>query len=293
MDRLTSMSLFVRAVDRGNFAAAARDFGMTPAMVGRHVRALEERVGAQLLQRTTRKQRLTAFGRMYYERCTRVLAEIDAMDRTADELRASPRGLLRVTTTASFGACCLTPALGDYLTRYPDVRVELILGDRITDLVEQGFDAAVRIGPLAPSALVARRLADVRFLLTASPSYLAARGVPKRPDDLARHNCLAHAYGRWSDRWPVADEDGSALQITSNLKINNGEALRRAALRGLGIILQSEFQVAEDLTTGRLLQVLPDHAMPSLPAHIVYPRQKPVPSRLRTFVDFVVARFGR
>lgn len=289
------MSLFVRTVDRGNFAAAARDFDMTPAMVGRHVRALEERVGTQLLQRTTRKQRLTDFGRMYYERCTRVLAELDAMDRTADELRASPRGPLRVTTTASFGACCLAPALGDYLTRYPEVRVDLSLSDRIVDLVEQGIDAAVRIGVLAPSALVARRLADVRFKLAAAPNYLAARGVPRRPEDLARHNCLTHPYGGWADRWPLATADGAPLPLTlqSNFKVNNGEALRRAALRGMGIILQPEFQVAEDLADGKLLQVLRDYPMPTLPLHIVYPRQKPVRAALRAFVDFVVARFGR
>jgi len=295
MDRLTGMSLFVCAVDRGSFTAAARDFGMTPAMVGRHVRALEERVGAQLLQRTTRTQRLTSFGRLYYERCTRVLAEIDAMDRTADELRASPRGLLRVTTTASFGACRLAPALPDYLTRYPDMRVELILSDHYTDLVEEGFDVAVRIGPLAPSRLVARRLASVRFLLAASPHYLAARGVPKRPDDLARHTCIGHAYGTWSDVWPLETAQGVAqpVKIRARLKINNGEALRAAAVRGMGIALQPEFQLADDLAVGRLTRVLPDHPLPKVPMHIVYPPQKPVPAKLRSFVDFVVERFGR
>ncbi|WP_394826268.1 LysR family transcriptional regulator [Pendulispora albinea] len=295
MDRLLGMTLFVRAVDRGSFAEAAREFQLTPAMVGRHVRALEERAGAQLLQRTTRKQTLTAFGRLYYERCTRVLAEIDAMDRSADELRAAPRGLLRVTTTTSFGAHRLAPALADYFTRYPEVRVELLLSDRFADIVENEYDAAVRLGPLAPSHLVARRLRSVRFFLAASPSYLAARGAPKRPEDLRGHACLGHPYGDWGREWPIVDAGGQVhpIKIRCSLKINSGEGLRIAALRGMGIILQPEFQVEDDLASGKLVRVLPDHRLPEVPMHILYPPQKPVSPRLRTFVDFVVERFGR
>jgi DNA-binding transcriptional LysR family regulator len=294
MDRLTSMAVFVRTVEKGGFAAAAPDFGLSATMAGLHVRALEDRLGSRLLNRTTRRQSLTEVGRLYYEHCKQILADVEAAEERATALRTAPRGRLRVSAPVSFGTHALTPAIVDYLALYPEVEIDLSLNDRVIDLVEEGYEAAIRIGTLADSSLIARSLAPYRMQLCASPEYLRRHGTPTRPEDLAAHNCLSFVFASTSNTWICTGPEGgeTAVTVQGRLHVNNGESLRLAARRGFGIILQPVVVLGDDLASGALVPLLPDYTLPSFPAHIVYlPDRRPTP-KLRTFVDFVVDRFG-
>lgn len=290
MDRLASMTAFVRAAELGGFAPAAQALGISPTMVGLHVRALEDRLGSRLLNRTTRRQSLTEVGRLYYERCRQILSDLEDADRTASQLRAAPRGRLSVNAPVSFGVHALTPVIADYLAAYPEVEVDLAVNDRVIDLVEEGFEVAVRVGPLSDSGLVARPLAPYQLVVCASPDYLARFGEPRRPEDLARHNCLA--FERWGAPHVWTFQNGEAAAVRGVLRANNGEALRVAALRGLGIIKQPSVLLADDLRSGRLVRLLPDYDSPARPIHLIYlPDRRPTP-KLRTFIDFVLERLG-
>jgi DNA-binding transcriptional LysR family regulator len=290
MDRLVSMTTFVKAAELGGFAPAAKTLGISPTMVGLHVRALENRLGSRLLNRTTRRQSLTEVGRLYYERCRQILADIEDADQTASQLRAAPRGRLRVNAPVSFGVHALTPVITDYLAAYPEVEVDLAVNDRVIDLVEEGFEVAVRVGPLADSGLVARPLAPYQLVVCASPDYLARHGAPRQPADLSQHNCLA--FDRWGAPNAWTFHNGAAAVARGAFRTNNGEALRVAALRGLGIIQQPSVLLAEDLRCGRLVRVLPEYSLPTRPMHLVYlPDRRPTP-KLRTFIDFVLERLG-
>lgn len=287
------MAIYARVVEKGSLAAAAEEFGISATMAGKHLKALEERLGGRLLNRTTRRQSLTELGRDYYERCKQILAEVEAADNTASQLQAVPRGVLRVNAPVSFGSQRLAPALADYLAAHPQVDVDLALNDRVVDLVDEGFEAAIRVGPLGDSGLVARPLAPYRVLICASPAYLQQHGVPAQPKDLSAHNCLGFAYWSTRDKWKLTGPAGiETVSIKGRLQANNGQALRMAALRGLGIIMQPEVLLAEDLAAGRLTRVLPEYEAPARPMHLVYlPDRRPTP-KLRSFIDFVLARFS-
>jgi DNA-binding transcriptional LysR family regulator len=292
MDRLLCMQVFVRVVDKGSFAAVAEEFRISPTMVGKHVMFLEQRLGARLLNRTTRRQSLTEVGGVYYERCKLVLAEAEAADASATALQLAPRGLLRVSAPITFGANALVAAVGDYLQRYPDVHVELSLNDRVVNLVDDGFDAAIRIGNLPDSSLVARPLAPYRMVACAAPAYLAAHGAPRSPDGLARHNCMGFMYSAAQKHWQFADRDGTSnVQINGNFRVNSGQALRTAALHGIGIIVQPEVLVADDLAAGTLVRILPEHALPAQDMHLVYPSSRNLTLKLKSFIEFIVERF--
>jgi DNA-binding transcriptional LysR family regulator len=294
MDRLTSMAVFVRAVERGSFAGAASRFAISPAMVGKHVRALEARLGAKLLHRTTRRQSLTELGRTYYDRCKEILADVDAAEGGAREGGAAVRGTLRVTAPVTFGARRLAPALVDFLRAHPQVRVDVTLTDRVVDLIGDELDVAIRVGRLADSTLRARRLAPYRLCLCASPKYLKRHPAPRTPADLARHDCIGFVVERGRDTWSLlGPRGGRRVPIDARLTINSGEALRQAAIAGGGIILQPEALVGDDLRRGRLERVLPAYEPPSQPMHVVYMPDPRPPARIRQFVDFVVERFGR
>ncbi|QDQ82040.1 LysR family transcriptional regulator [Paraburkholderia megapolitana] len=283
------MSVFVCAADRRSFAAAAEVFGISPTMVGKHVRFLEERVGAKLLNRTTRQQSLTEVGRLYYERCRQVLADADAADACADEMRAAPRGVLKVHAPVSFGSQRLVPALARYLRRYPGVDVDLTLADRPIDWVEKGYDAAIQIGELADSGFVARELKRYRMWLCAAPAYLAEAGIPQTAADLSAHNCLGFSYWQKKNIWRLSrGELTESVPVKGRLTVNNGQALRTAAIAGLGVIMQPEVLVEDDVATGRLIRLLPDYELPSRPVHLLYLADRRLTLKLRSFVDFVV-----
>lgn len=292
MDRLTSMAIFVQVVQLGSFAAAAQEADISATMVAKHIKALEARLGARLLNRTTRRQSLTEVGKLYYDRCRALLAEVDATETSVSAMRAAPRGTLRVSAPVSFGTRRLAPAIAEFLRRYPEVNVDLSLSDRIADLVDEGFEAAIRIGNLADSRLVARRLQPYRSLLCASPEYIRRRGRPKAPQDLAAHDCLGFTHAGRRGRWRFSrGGEERTVQFTPRLLANNGEALRQAALAGLGILLQPEVLVADDIDAKRLLPVLPAWSLAARPMHLVHLADRQATPKLQCFVDFVVNRF--
>jgi len=294
MDRFKSMSVFVQVVDTGGFAAAAAASGMSAGMVGNHIRALESELGARLLSRTTRHQRLTEVGRLYYERCRSILEQIKQADSDARETVTAASGLLRVTAPISFGVQCLAPAISQFLEENPRVEIELTLSDRIVDIVSAGFDMAVRIGELPTSGLVARTLVPYKMAVCASPSYIARRGRPIVPEDLAMHDCLAFGSRRETREWRFVSPDGQVrnVRVGARLNVNNGQALRMAALAGAGIIMQPELLVAADIQDGSLVRLLEEETMPSRPMHVVYQRDTRMPLKLRYFVDFVIRKWG-
>jgi DNA-binding transcriptional LysR family regulator len=293
LDRFVSMAVFIHAADKRSFTAAAEAFDISATMVGKHVRSLEDRVGARLLNRTTRQQSLTEVGRLYYQHCKQLLADAEAADTCANELLAAPRGLLKIHAPVSFGSQRLAPVLARYLKLHAEVSIDLALSDRVADLVEEGYEAAIRIGILPDSGLTARALKPYTMWLCAAPSYLSANGTPQTAQDLAAHNCLGFSYWQKKNTWRFSHEGRSeTVQVQGRFSVNNGQALRMAALEGFGIIMQPEILVGEDVAAGRLVRLLPDHELPSRPMHVVYLADRRPTPKLRSFVDFMVEAFG-
>ncbi|MBA2675970.1 LysR family transcriptional regulator [Ramlibacter sp.] len=280
------MQVFVRVAELGGFAPAARELDLSPAMVAKHVLAIEARLGARLLHRTTRRQSLTDVGRLYLERSRAALAEFQAAEASAAELQAQPRGLLRVTAPVILGSRGLAPLLPAFTAKHPQVQVELVLHDRVVDLMDEGFDAALRSGPLPDLPL--------SMLLCATPAYLRRHGRPRVPADLSNHACLGFSHWVHQDRWRLFAADGRehTVPIRSRLTSNNGEALRQAALAGGGILMQWEPLLREDLAAGRLVRVLSRYAPPQRPAHLLYLREQRPTAKLRHFVDHVLKHLG-
>lgn len=293
MDRLTSMEVFVRVVEKGSFAAVSEELGLSTTMVANHVRALEHQLGAQLLERTTRRHHLTEIGAAYLERCRDVLSSMQAADRVAEALRAEPQGVLRVTAPVTWGAHRLMPVIGAYMARYPTVQVELSLNDRVVDLHDEGFDVAFRSGPLHDDALVARPLAPSRMFTVASPAYLAAHGTPMTPEDLSAHARLGFmAWGRHHHWRFTRGEREVEIPVQGPLVCNNGQALLTAALCGVGVVVQADVLLMPAIESGQLVRLLPDWELPVRHLHIVRrPETRPT-AKLRTFVDFALQRLG-
>lgn len=291
MDLLDSMAVFVQTVEKGSLSAAANACGMSATMAGNHVRTLEQRMGAQLLIRTTRRQHLTAFGKDYYARCKEILRLVAETNAEAQYQQQTPAGRLRITAPVSFGSEALVPALSEFMARYPELEVDLALSDRVVDLAEEGIEAAIRVGPLPDSDLVARPLSPYRMMLCAAPSYLARHGTPQRPQDLSQHACLSFSQSALT-HWSLSGKDGEfRVPVSGRLKINHGQALRVAALNGHGIVLQPAVLLEADVRAGRLVQLLPDYALPSRPLYVVYLPDRYRSRKLRSFVDFMVERF--
>lgn len=292
MDKLRSMEIFVAVVDAGNFTAAASAFHISPVMVGKHIAQLEATLGARLLTRTTRRQSLTEIGAQYVDRCRAILAQIAAAETGAEAMRSVPRGRLKITAPVSFGTEWIAPAMTDYLRQHPEVSLDLSLSDRTVDLVEEGFDAAIRIGRLEDSTMVARPLFDYAMAICASPAYLEKHGTPQTPDDLARHECLDFMAWSLNMRWRLQGQTGNRNIDASRFRANNGQALRMAALQDFGLVMQAEVLLAQDIAAGRLVPVLCDYMPAARPMNLVYPRDRQATPKLTTFVDFIVERFG-
>lgn len=290
------MSVFVKAADLGSFTAAAAALGLSAQMVGKHVGALEERLGSELIRRTTRRQSLTSVGQAFYERCRTILAETEAAEALAADLSATPRGRLRINAPVIFGASCVAPLVGAYLDRYPDVSVELSLTDRYVDLVDEGFDLAIRLGALEDSSLLSRKLAPYRLIACAATNYLERRGTPATPDDLAAHDCLGFVYstGLALDEWEFTAGDGEThrVRLRSRFQCNDARVLHAAALDGRGILLLSNHVVSEDLASRRLVRVLPDYAAPVRPMHLLFSSSRRQTPALRGFIDLMTTTFG-
>jgi len=293
MDRLTGMAVFVRVVEKGSFAAAAAEFDLSPTMVANHVRAQERALGARLLDRTTRRHALTEIGAAYFERCRDVLASVHAADHVAEALRAVPQGTLRISAPVSWGTHRLVPVLGGYLARHPGVRVDLRLDDRVVDLAEEGFDCGFRSGQLADKGLVARPLKRARMRVAASAGYLARRGTPRTPQELAAHAVLS--FPPWgADPVLRFERAGQTIRVPVRgpMVINNGQAMLSAALAGIGIAVQADALLDPAIADGTLVPLLPDWKLPSRAMHVVrLPEARPS-AKLRTFLDFVVEQLG-
>ncbi|MGV1758648.1 LysR family transcriptional regulator [Rhizobium sp. A22-96] len=293
MDRFSSMSIFVKAVELGSFSAAADALNMSPQLVGKHVRFLEQHLGVRLLNRTTRRQHLTEIGSQFYERSRNILAEVEAAEALAAETRAVPRGKLKVNAPVTFGINALAPKLPKYLGAHPEVSIDLSLSNRLVDLIDEGYDAVFRIGELADSGLIARRLAPYRLVICAAPSYLRSRGVPLKPNDLQGHDCLIFSHTMLRTHWDFEGPGGNvSVPISGRLMVDNGEALLQAALAGQGIILQPFELVRSSLEAGTLLPVLPEYSVPTRPLHILHAPDRRITPKLRSFLDFVSAEFG-
>ncbi len=292
LDRLTSMAVFVKAADLGSFTAAGVALGLTSQMVGKHVAALEETLGTPLLRRTTRRQSLTETGGRFYERCRAVLADAEAAYAVEEVASAEPRGRLRLSAPIGFGACWLAPVLSAFLQRHPLVGVELNLTDRFVDLVDEGYDAVLRLGPLGETSLTVRELAPHVQVACAAPAYLARRGTPRTPADLADHDCLG--FVNWSGRPFVEWRFGRGgrvdpVQVQSRFQVNDGRVLVAAAVAGHGVILQPAVVVEEALRRGELVRLLNDHAGPSRMLYLLHTPGQPQPAKLRAFIDHLTA----
>jgi DNA-binding transcriptional LysR family regulator len=292
MDRLTSMSVFVKVADLGSFAAAAKELGLSKTMIGKHMRYLEERLGSLLINRSTRRQSLTELGRNYLDHCRRLLEEAEAGDALAEEALRAPRGRLRVAAPIAFGSHSLAPAIVKFMKIYPDLTVELMLSDRMVDLVEDGIDAAIRVGALTDSTMMSRSLSPYKAVVCAAPDYLAERGTPAHPGDLVDHDCLSYP---WHDRprWSFFGPEGEVyVDVKSRLQINSGFGVRYAALAGAGIVMQRAELVAEDIADGRLRAILTEYKIQPRPRHIVWLANRKMTPKLRAFIDFVAGVYG-
>lgn len=293
MNKLANMEMFVRVVEAGSFAAAAEMSRVSATMVAKHVSDIEARLGARLLHRTTRRQQLSEVGRLYYERCKRALAEVERAESSASELHETPRGKVRLAAPVSFGSHCLVPALGEYMAQHPEVTVDLVLDNRLPHLTDD-LELVIYIGDVSEPGVVARPLRPYRRILAASPAYLQRAGEPSTPAQLSEHVCLGPAYWRRHNYWQLVTDDGRAESVTvgGRFTANQGNALRMAALSGMGIVLQPEVVLGDDLEAGRLLPVLPGWSLKPSPMYLIYAQDARPTAKLRSLVDFLVARFG-
>jgi DNA-binding transcriptional LysR family regulator len=293
MDRLASLTAFVRVVENGGFTAAARHLNLSTTMVSSHVQDLEERLGARLLNRTTRKVSLTEIGREYYERSLHILADLDEADRAAGALNATPRGRLRVhchPTLAPF----IAPVVTAYLRDNPEVSVDLRRGDQMIDLLEEEFDLAVRTRLPPDSSLMVRRLADWRLVVYCSRSYLETHPEPVSPADLSDHNCIRYAFYPFGDEWRFTNPDGGplAVRVAGNLVTADPEPMRHAVIAGLGVALAPPFVFREELRAGSVVPLLRNYPTSVLSIAAVYPHRRHLAAKVRVFIDALARQFA-
>ncbi|CAK06825.1 LysR family transcriptional regulator [Rhizobium johnstonii] len=293
MDRLTSLMVFGRVVECGGFSAAARRLNMSVTMVGNHVQSLEDRLGVRLLNRTTRKVSLTETGKYYYERSSQILAELDEADRTAGALSTTPRGTLKVYTSSAI-VRFLLPVVSEFMELYPSISLDFSVGERMVDMIEDGYDLVMRTVPPPDSSLVARKLTPWRHMLVCSPAYFQSHPMPKTPAEVADHNCLQYAYYPYGDEWRFEDGEGNkeSVKISGNVVSNSAEMLRFLTLTGRGIFLAPSFVVFDDIAEGRLVKIMPDYRPVEFNINAVYPNRSHLPTKVRLFIDLLAERFA-
>ena len=294
MDRLAAIQVFAQVVESGSFAKAAERLGLSTSAASRQVADLEGHLQTRLLNRTTRRVSLTESGRAFYGRSVQLLSDLAEAEQEASRAAVEPRGTIRLTTSVNFGVRHVAPAIADFLGEHPGVRFDVSLSDRVVDLVEEGFDLAVRVGTSGSGNLVARKLGETRLVPCASPLYLSAHPAPKTPEDLADHNCFTYEYVTPRNVWRFQDPSGRerAVRVAGTLHSNNGDLLAEAAARGAGIVFEPAFIVGPDVRAGRLVPLLQEFTPPPVPIYAVYPSRKHLSAKVRRFVEFLIARFA-
>jgi len=297
IDNAGEMAAFVRVVDAKGFSAAAPALGLTPSAVSKLVTRLEARLGVRLLQRTTRAIHLTEEGEAFYEQARRIVGDIAALESRITDGSGTPRGVLRVTTSLALATHQLAPVLSEFLARYPLVQVALLPTDRVVDMVEEGIDVAIRIGKLADTSFMARRVGEDKRVICAAPAYLARHGTPRRPEELLRHNCIVARERAYLNRWAFrldGQEGGEIreIEVSGRLAVDEGDAQLQLALQGIGIVRLTRLTVAQAVRAGRLVSLLPEFsAEQPVPINAVYPHRRHLPPRVPAFVDFLIEKF--
>jgi DNA-binding transcriptional LysR family regulator len=293
MDRFQEMKVFAAVVEAGSFTGGAQALDMSKAAVSRYVGELEERLGLRLLNRTTRKLSPTGEGEIFYARCRELLDNLDEAEAEITSRSGEAAGLLKVNVPVTFGLMHLAQLWPAFLARHPKLAIDITLSDRVADLVEEGYDIAVRIGQLSASSLIARRLASTRMVLCASPAYLARRGAPAHPADLLQHDVISYSLFASGENWSFTGPDGEvSVKVAPRVRTNSGDTCRAAALQHQGIILQPTFIVGADLAQGTLVEIMPGYRAVELGIHAVYPSRKFVSPKVRLLIDFLVEAFA-
>ena len=294
MDRFQEMRVFAAVVDAGSFVGAADELDMSKAAVSRIVSELEARLGVRLLHRTTRRLSLTTEGEVFVDRCRELLAAVGEAEAEVSERSGQAVGVLKISAPVSFGVLRLAPLWGGFLAAHPQIQLDITLSDRVVDLVDEGFDLAVRIARLESSSLVSRRLSATRMVLCASPEYLRKHGTPRNPSALAGHTVLAYSLLAAGDTWEFQGPDGPvAVKVRPRMHTNSGDTCRAVALDHKGIVLQPSFLVGEDLQAGRLVELLPDYRSHELGVYAVYPTRKHVLPKVRLLIDYLAQALER
>ncbi|MBW8725665.1 MAG: LysR family transcriptional regulator [Inquilinus limosus] len=294
MDMPGAMIVFAQVVDSRSFSAAAARLGLSKSAVSKQIAKLEDRLGARLLNRTTRTLSPTDAGQDFYERCLRVVREVEEAERAISHLSAEPRGLLRLSAPASFGREYLAPLVPEMLARWPELRIEALFEDRFVDVVAEGFDLVIRITRLQDSSLVARRIASCRRVVCAAPAYLDRHGVPRVPADLLQHDCILYSYATDQNEWEFVGPDGrlETVRVDGRLRANNAEVTLAALLAGAGLALSPDFIVGPALADGRLVPLLTEYENPFGAIYAVWPHNRNLAAKVRAVVDFLVERFA-
>ncbi len=293
MDQQGEMAVFVRVVEHESFSSAARALKLTPSAVSKLIGRLEDRLGARLLNRTTRRLSMTEEGHAFYQRCIPILSAIDEAEKAVTELHAEPRGLLKVNASTAFAQLHIQPLIPEFLARFPKLRVQLTLTDSLVNLVEEEVDVAIRIAELPDSTLIARKLGPVHRTVAAAPSYIEKYGAPKTPEDLKNHNCLTLSFETSLNQWEFKGPDGpQRVRVSGNFETNNAAAIYDAGLAGLGLIRAADFVVGSGMKDGRLVPVLQDYEMINeVNIYAIYPHSKHLSPKVRAFVDLLTESF--
>jgi DNA-binding transcriptional LysR family regulator len=293
VDRFQAITAFARVVEAGSFVGAAARLDVSVSAVSRQVAELEAHLDTRLLNRTTRRLSLTESGRVFYERCVQLLADLDEAEQSAGAGTVRPRGTLMLTCGTTFGERHLAPAIADFIVRYPEMRFDVDLSDRATDLVDEGFDCAVRIGAIGSQNLVGRKIGQTRLVCCASPAYLAKHGEPKLPEDLASHACLTYEYSPLKNMWPFRDAEGRdrSVKVSGPVHANYGAFLAALAAAGSALVIEPDFVLGPEVRAGRLVPILRKFESSPANIYVVYPSRRNLSAKVRAFTDFLSARF--
>jgi DNA-binding transcriptional LysR family regulator len=295
MDVMHSMAVFRRVVEAENFSAVARETNMSQSTVSKHIAALEERLGTKLLNRSTRSLQLTEAGKEYYQHCIRILNDFQEAEASVGKGKIKPTGSLRISTSAAFGRTFIVPYLSEFLDSYPDINIDLLFDDDYVDLVKNGIDLAIRIGPLADSTLIARKIGSSPRLVVASTEYLVKHGRPKKPADLVKHNCLFYTLQKTPDLWYFnsTQEGDESIRVSGRMKASSPDAICEATIAGLGISVLCEWYVEQYIKNGQLKVILADYKPTAYDIHAVYPERRFVPPKVKRMIEFLADKINK